>query len=125
MEGILVPIALFAMIAAIVITPRALRSVERQKMTDVLRAAIEKGQTLPPEVIDAMSSDVKARPPSPNRDLRTGLVWMGIAVGFISLGLGLSVEEPDAFYPMLGCAAFPGFIGLAFLIMALVARERR
>jgi hypothetical protein len=124
MEGILVPISFFVMVALVIIAPRYFKSVERQKMADTLRAAIEKGQQLPPEVVEAMSSDVKPAP-SPQRDLRTGLVWMGVAVGFAALGLAVSFEEPDALYPMLGCAAFPGFIGLAFIIMSFVAKDRR
>jgi hypothetical protein len=116
-----------AMIAAIVIAPRYFKSQERQKLADTLRAAIEKGQPLPPEVIEAISSDAKTpgMPPSPTRDLRTGLIWMGVAVGFAALGLAVSFEEPDALYPMLGCAAFPGFIGLAFIVMSFIARDRR
>ena len=34
MDGILVPISFFAMIAAIVIVPRYFRSMERQKMAE-------------------------------------------------------------------------------------------
>jgi len=124
MDGILVPISFFAMIAAIVIVPRYFRSMERQKMAETLRTAIEKGQPMPTEVIEAMSANVKL-PPSPARDLRTGLIWVGVAVGFAALGLAVSFEEPDALLPMLGCAAFPGFIGLAFIVMSFVARDRK
>ena len=130
MEGtiaVLIPFGFMAMIAAIVIVPRYFRSMERQKMAETLRAAIEKGQPMPTEVIDAMSSNVRtpAAPPSPSRDLRTGLVWMGVAVGLAAMGLALSFEEPDALYPMIGIAAFPGFIGVAFIIMWAIARERK
>ncbi|RAK52251.1 DUF6249 domain-containing protein [Phenylobacterium deserti] len=124
MEDVLVPIALFAMIAAIVIAPRYLKSQERQKMADTLRAAIERGQPLPPEVVDAMSKDVKT-PPSPQRDLRTGIIWLGVAVGFAAMGVAIGFEEPDATMPMIGVACFPGFIGLAFIVMSLVAKDRR
>jgi hypothetical protein len=79
---------------------------------------------MPTEVIEAMSANVKL-PPSPARDLRVGLIWMGVAVGFAALGFAVSFEEPDALLPMLGCAAFPGFIGLAFVVMSFVARDRK
>lgn len=126
MSGILVPIALFAMIAAIVIVPKYLQSQERQKLQDTLRAAIEKGQPLPPEVISAMTSDVKVRPkPSPQRDLRVGVVWMGVAVGLAAMGFAISFEDADVLYPMLGVAAFPGFIGLAFIVISLLDRGHK
>lgn len=120
---ILIPISLFAMIAAIVIVPRYLKSLERQKLQDTLRASIEKGAALPPEVIEALTSDVKP-PPSPYRDLRAGIVWLGIAVGFAAMGFAVSFEEPDALYPMLGVAAFPGFIGLALISLYFVSGKK-
>jgi hypothetical protein len=124
MIGILVPITFFVVVGLVIIAPRYFKSVERQKLADTLRAAIENGQQLPPEVIEVMSRDVKTTP-SPQRDLRTGLVWLGVAVGLAAMGLAISFEEPDALYPVLGIAAFPGFIGLAFIIMSFIAKDRR
>ncbi|WP_309092060.1 DUF6249 domain-containing protein [Phenylobacterium sp.] len=123
---ILVPIALFGMIAAIVIVPRYFRSLERQKMAETLRAAIERGQPLPQEMIDAMSTNVRSPslPPSPQRDLRTGIVWLGVALGLVTLGLVVGFEEPDASVWFLGFAAFPGFIGLAFVILGLINKPK-
>ncbi|WP_309645952.1 DUF6249 domain-containing protein [Phenylobacterium sp.] len=121
---ILIPITMFAMIAAIVVLPRWFKSQERQKLQETLRASIEKGAALPPEVIDALTSDVKA-PPSPYKDLRSGIIWLGVAVGFASLGFAVSFEEPDAFYPLLGIAAFPGFIGLALIALSFVTRGKQ
>ena len=123
MEDILVPLAFFAMIAAIVIVPRYLKSQERQKLQETLRASIEKGADLPPEVVQALTSDAKP-PASPYRDLRTGVIWLGVAVGFAALGAAVSMEEPDALYPMLGLAAFPGFIGLALILLSVVGRNK-
>ncbi len=120
---ILIPIALFAMIAAIVIAPRYFKSMERQKMAETLRAAIDKGQPIPLEMIEAMSSDVKA-PPSPKRDRRVGIIWIGIAIGFAVMGALIGATEPDVFYPMLGVAAFPGFIGAAFIVMSLLDKPK-
>jgi len=125
--GTLVPFGLMAMVVALVVIPRYFRSQERQKMADLMMAAIERGQPLPPEVVEAMSSNVRSPtlPPAPSRDLRTGLVWLGVAVGLASLGLAVSFEDPDALFPLLGCAAFPGFIGLAFIAMWALSRERK
>lgn len=120
---ILVPLSPFLLIAALVIIPRYLQSQERQKMAETLRVAIEKGQPLPTEVVDALSTNVKM-PPTPQRDLRTGIIWLGVGVGLAVMGISLGFEEPDATYPLLGLAAFPGFIGLAFIVMSLLNRNR-
>ena len=123
---ILIPLTFFAMIAALVIAPRYFKSIERQKMADTLRLAIEKGQPLPTEVIEAMSSNVRSPglPPSPQRDLRTGIIWLGVGIGFAALGLTISFEEPDALFPMLGVASFPFFIGLAFVAQGFIGKPK-
>ena len=123
---ILVPIALFAMIAALVIVPRYFKSMERQRMAETLKVAIEKGQPLPTEIIDAMSSNVRTPglPPSPQRDLRTGIIWLGIGAGLVAMGAAISFEEADALYPILGIAAFPIFIGLAFIALASLNKTK-
>jgi hypothetical protein len=125
MVGILVPISLFAMIAVIVIVPRYYKSLERQKMADTVRAAIERGQPLPPEMIEAMTIETRPRP-SPQRDLRMGLVWIGLAVGLVAMGVALGFGgEPDATYPLIGVACLPGFIGAAFVVMYLLGKSRK
>jgi hypothetical protein len=121
--GLLIPIAFFAMIAAIVIVPRYFKSLERQKVADTLRTAIEKGQPLPPEIVDAIARDAKL-PPSPGRDLRTGIIWLGVAAGLACFGIALGFEEPDATFPMIAFAAFPGFIGVAFIVLGLINRTK-
>jgi Na+/H+ antiporter NhaD/arsenite permease-like protein len=119
----LVPIAVFVMIAVIVVVPRYLRSLERQKMAETLRAAIEKGQPLPPEMINVLTADVKP-PPSPQRDLRRGMLLLAVALALVVMGLLVGQGEPDATYPMIGLAAIPGFIGLAFIAMSRLGRDR-
>ena len=124
MEDVLVPLGFFAMIAAIVIVPRYLKSLERRKLQETLKASIERGGEIPVEVINAITNDAKATP-SPQRDLRTGIIWLGVGVGFAALGAVMSFEEPDMVYPMLGVAAFPSFIGLAFIVIGLLAKGKK
>ena len=126
MEAVMILMVIFGSIAAVVIAPRYFKSVERQKMADTLRIAIEKGQPLPTEVIDAMSSNVRspALPASPQRDLRTGIIWMGVGVGLAAFAVAVSFEDADALYPVLGFAAFPIFIGLAFITLGLMNRPK-
>jgi Na+/H+ antiporter NhaD/arsenite permease-like protein len=120
---ILIPLTFFAMIAAIVIGPRYLKSLERRKMADTLRAAIDKGQPLPPEVINLLTAD--ARPPaSPQRDLRRGVILVAVALGLVVMGLVVGQGEPDATYPMIGVAAIPGFLGLALIAIARLGKDR-
>ena len=69
--------------------------------------------------------NISIRPmPSPSRDLRTGIIWLGVGLGFVAMGVALGYEEPEATIPMIACAAFPVFIGLAFVALALINRSK-
>jgi predicted MFS family arabinose efflux permease len=113
----LVPIGFFAMIAAIVIVPIWLKSRERSEMQSTLRAAIEKGQPVPQEMIDAMTKNVKVAP-SALSDIRTGVIWIAIGAGIGVFGFLLSYEEAEAFHPLMGVAAIPAIIGLTYVVLS-------
>lgn len=121
----LVPIAMFVMVAVIVVVPRYLQSLERRKMAEALRAAIEKGQTPSPEMLNLLTAETRPRrPPSPQRDLRRGVILLGVALGLVTMGLVIGQGEPDATYPMIGLAAIPAFIGLALIAISRLDRDR-
>lgn len=124
-SGVLHTAIVFAAITAIIVVPRWLKTRERDNLHKTIQLAYEKGQQLPAELIEALTQDVKVKPkPSPDRDLRTGIIWLGVAVGLAAFGYAIGFEEPDATYVLMGIAAFPGFIGLAFVVMSFVGRNR-
>ena len=110
-----IPISFFAMIVAIVALPVYFRSKERTKLHETLRAAYERGQPVDPALIEALSRGDKVRP-SAERDLRIGIILIAVALAMVTLGATIGhVEDQDALWIMSASAAFPGFIGLAFL----------
>jgi hypothetical protein len=133
----LVPIAFFAMIAAIVIVPRWLRERERARMYDTLRTAYEKGQPVPPEMIQAMSAGkaLGGEPlviePATQRDLRRGIVWLMIGLGFVLSGAalyaGLYYEggAVETFGAMTAIGAVPLCVGLGYLGLWYFGRNRK
>jgi hypothetical protein len=114
---VLIPISMFAMIAAIVIVPSWLKSRERAEMQNTLRAAIDKGQPMPPEVIDALTKNVK-QPSSALSDIRTGVIWIAIGVGIGVFGYFVSYEADGALHPMMGIGAIPVIIGASFVVLS-------
>jgi hypothetical protein len=120
---VLVPLGFFATIIGVVLVPRYFKNREREKMQDTLRAAIEKGQSLPPEVLDAMTRDVRPAV-SAGRDLRIGIVWLAIGLGIAGFGLAMGEYSDRAVPPFLGIGAIPGMIGLAFILMSFFNRKR-
>jgi hypothetical protein len=132
LTSVLVPVAFFAMIAAIVLVPGYLRSQDRARMHETLRIAYEKGQPVPPELIEALQRNVAPRVIStPERDLRLGIVLVAVGLGFAGLGYGLwyglmSVNEIAAYVSggsTAGFGAIPGFIGVAYLILWATRRN--
>lgn len=128
MQGfeILIPLAPFLMVVAIIAIPAWLKSRDRREMQQTLRTAIEKGQALPPEVIEALSQDAAKTVPSAARDLRVGVIWLAVAIGIAAAGWGISYADGDSeiFYVMGGLCAIPGFIGLAFIILSFFNKNK-
>jgi hypothetical protein len=123
-----IPIAFFGMIAAIVIVPTYLKSKERKEMQATLRSAIEKGQPLPTEVIEALSKDnIKPRPTAA-RDLRIGVILLAVSIGVGLFGYAFNFvggfEESKAVAPIIGMAAIPGMVGLAFIILSAFNKNK-
>jgi hypothetical protein len=110
------------MIVAVVALPIYFRTKERVKLHDTLRAAYERGQPVDPAIIEAIQRGEKARP-SPERDLRVGIILVAVALAMVTLGAAIGhIEDRDAVWIMAASAAFPGFIGLAFLAFWLGKR---
>lgn len=122
---ILAPLGAFAMVVAIVVGPAWLKSRERREMQATVRHALDKGQPLPPELIDAISRATPVKPPATaHSDLRIGAIWLAVALGLAAFGYFVSFQEADAAYPMIGIAAIPGFIGLAFIILSFFNKTK-
>jgi len=114
---LLIPLGFFALIGAIVIVPTYLKSKERREMQATMRAAIERGQEVPQDMIEAMTRNVKVAPTALS-DIRTGVIWIAVGVGIGVLGFFSSYEDADFFHPTLGVAAIPIIIGVTFVILS-------
>ena len=111
MEDLWIPIVMFVSITVIFCLWFYFRYRTRLATQETFRLALEKGSELSPEFIKHLAEPE----PAPDRDLRRGLIWLALGVALVLLALG--VNEPDAMGPMMGSAAFPGLIGLAYLTM--------
>jgi hypothetical protein len=126
-------IVFWAFVAAIILVPLYLRHREREQMHETLRIAYEKGQPVPPELIEALQSKTPVRPMStPDRDLRWALVLLGFGLGTALMGYGLyyglssggaDVAGSIAGPIVAGCGSIPGLIGLGYLVLWLARRK--
>lgn len=123
----LIPIVLFLCLAAICIAPIAISSFyknrERQRLHETLRLMVEKGQPISGDVLESLKASVKTR--NPPSDMRRGVMLMAIAFALAGFGLALGLtDDNDACGPLIGIAAFPGFVGLGYVVLAIIARNR-
>lgn len=121
---VLIPLAGIFMIIAVSVGPAWLKSRERREMQNTLRAAVERGQPLPPELIDALTKDQVSKVPSASRDLRIGVILLFLAGGIAGAFwiLGVNVDNDATF--IAGFAAIPGAIGLAFIILSFFNKNK-
>ena len=125
MEAVLILLIIFGSMAACIIVPFWIRSQERIRVQETLRAAIESGQPMPTEMMENAARNINLRPaPSPSRDLRTGIIWLGVGLGFVAMGIAMGYEDGDATIPMVALAAFPVFIGLAFIALSFINKPK-
>ncbi len=111
MEELWIPIVMFVSIAVVFSLWFYFRYKARVETQHTFRLALEKGSELTPEFIKQLGETA----PSKDKDLRRGVI--GLAIGLALLILGAALNEPDSMRPIMGSAAFPGLIGLAYLAM--------
>ena len=109
----MIPITMFIGLTVVFCLFYWFRYRTRSDMQTTIRTAIEKGQELSPEIIDRLGT-----PKAPKeRDLRLALLWIALALALSIFGFMIPEDEPDVWQMFLGIAAFPFFIGVAYLIM--------
>ena len=113
---ILIPITLFIGLFVFLSIIAWFRFRGKKEMQETIRAAIDKGQELSPELVEQLSGPK----PAPDRDLRRGVTAVAVAVGLALFGL--VVGEEDAVRPMLGVSMLPLTIGIGFLLMHRLSR---
>ncbi len=115
--------AVFGTITAIIVGPTFLKYREKKDMQQTVRTAIDRGQPLPPELVDAMTKDVQKSLPSRLKDIRRGVVWLATGVGLAAFSVVNELGD-DGWHDgpfdngLLGIACVPITIGVAFIILS-------
>jgi hypothetical protein len=110
---VIVPVTVFTTIFGCVALGVVLRLRHTRLLHETLRLMIEKGQPIPPELLQPPE---RAR--RPRNDLRTGLLFIGVG---LALGIWfLTQHDKERPWPM---ALIPLFIGIAYLIAHKLERK--
>lgn len=128
MHGPLEMLVFFGFLAAVIIVPQVLKSRDRQRMFDTMRSAYDRGQPVPPELVDAMTRRGRDVDPldyvpesAPSRDLRRGIIWTSVGAGLFAMGgvfyAGLYNDggAVETLMSFIAAGAIPFCVGLAFL----------
>lgn len=108
---IAVPLALFCSVALIFIFAFYFGQRKQAEVQQTIRKAVENGSQLTPDLVRSIGA-----PKMPhNTDLRRGIILIAIAVAIALFGWSVSYYDDEGMMAMLGIAAFPGLVGLAYL----------
>lgn len=113
-----IPIVMFVVIGAVLGLFYFFRYRTRAEMQRTVRIALERGHDLSPELIDRLGEPRK----SAITDMRRGAVAVGLALGLALFGFALG--EEDALRPLLATSMLPLFVGLAYLVLYWINRNR-
>jgi len=91
---------------------------------DLLRSAIEKGQTLDPAVVDKlMSFNAHEQRLDPSHLKLGGIITIAAGIGVSMLSYFIGQVRPIAFYPILGAGTVAICVGIGLLIGSRVLAE--
>jgi hypothetical protein len=130
--GMVGTVFFWSFLAAVILVPIYLRHRDRSQMQETLRTALEKGQTLPTELVTALQNSVASKTmPTREGDLRRGIVLIAVGLGLSALGYGLwyglmTVDDTAAYIAggcTAGAGAIPGLVGVAYLILWATKRN--
>ena len=112
-------ITFFTFLGLVIILVRRYRWREREKMFEITRTAIEKGQTLDPAVVQALA-EAQLNRRTAFQDLRWGVVIAALGVGIALFGVLIGSMEGarGALKPLVGIGAIPTVIGVALIVLS-------
>ena len=105
----LLPIVLFLTIGGVFALAFYLKYRTRHDVQNTVRTAIERGESLSPELIETLATSIS----SPYADLRKGVI--SLALGAAGMSFAALIGEEDAMGPIMALSTFPILVGIAYL----------
>jgi hypothetical protein len=118
--ALMIPITAIISISVVMGLAYLFRFRARKEIQDTVRAAIDHGQELSPDLIEGLMESLTP----PHADLRRGII--SIAIGIATFMFSALIGEEDAEGPLRAIAMFPMLIGVAYLgLWFFVGRKKK
>lgn len=119
---ILVPIAFFAFLGAIILVPTWLKERTKQSAHQLVAQALDKGQPLDPALIRELTETQKKPQDKARSSLGSGVVLLALALGFVAASFASAGFDPSGASEggLLIPAAILGSLGIAFILLSIV-----
>lgn len=111
MEGILVPIALFVMLAVVIPAYFYWNHKNRVSIMDTVQKAIDQGKDLTPELLMSLGAAINPK----MRDLRRGVVFLSL--GIAGLLCSLFFNDAEVVNGIRAGSVFPLMLGVGFMVV--------
>ena len=118
MEPTWVPIIMFLVLGVCVGLALHYRFKSRQEMQMTVRVVAESGHTMSPEALRELTEALFP----PRSDQRRGVLLLSVGVAFVVFAF--LVDEGEAVGPLLGLSAFPFLMGLTYLGLSVLNKDK-
>lgn len=115
--GMTMPFAFVIILVAVIFY---FRSRDKADMHKTMRMAIERGEALPPDLLDNLKP--RKKPRTPMGDIRAGIILIAVAGGFMAWNY---IDKGHIGGGLSGIAAIPGLIGVALLVLGIIGSMSR
>lgn len=128
--GTVVAVAFWAFLAVSAVAGMRYDLERRKLAMDSLRAAIERGQTLEPGVVEQLLAQHRGPEGNGLRDLEPhlqigGIITIAAGIGLLIAAFFVGLQFPPAKLPMFGASALAICVGLGLLLAAGALGRRR
>ena len=119
---VLIPIAFFAFLGAVIVGPIWLRERTKQSAHNLYSQALEKGQPLDPALMRQLTEGMRQEGDKARKTLGSGVVLLALSGGFVAASFLAGGFDPSghAERGMLIPAIILGSLGAAFILLAII-----
>ena len=118
MEEVWIPIILFLVMGTCIGLALHYRFKSRQEMQLTIRTIADSGNGMSPEALRELTEALFP----PRSDQRRGVLLISIGIAFVILAF--LIDEGDAIGPLIGLSAFPFLMGIAYLGLSFVNKDK-